>query len=476
MPVEEKQKTKPSGKQAKKAQSATDRRGRGRGRPPAKAKQKHDQLVPDQALLALTTVPDRAKQARLLTILDAAAVLMNWYGPAGVTFSAIAKAANISKATVYNYVPDWDDLIFHTALRSCAVRQSWIKEAIGFKNATGLQRLEHFVKRSTESDLPHLMLLAGIPNVAPAHQFEIKKALDELFASVEKLVRGGVSDGSIVECDSHVISHIIIQKMTWMAAWRRIEGDPKLAQDRFFAIRYVLRHGIRNADRPDLKVDAPEIDDQELETPTSLFDRDAQTAKKRAVIMHCARELFNQFGVSGVSLDNIAEALGSTKGAIYYYFDSKEDLLDCCVTEELSAMDASLNRLQQTTNIKTGLERLIGMALMQIRRHAGPDGPNLVLRVMSSLPDKLRLHQVDALLELKTRMDGFASQGIKDGSLIEVDAAFLSDWVTGSLETLPLWHDALVAKGRTTEAIAEEVERFYAYGLSPEPPALDLTS
>lgn len=47
----------------------------------------------------------------------------------------------------------------------------------------------------------------------------------------------------------------------------------------------------------------------------------------RACILKAARSLFSTQGVSGTTLTDVAKMAGVTRGAIYWHFDNKEDLL-----------------------------------------------------------------------------------------------------------------------------------------------------
>ena len=47
----------------------------------------------------------------------------------------------------------------------------------------------------------------------------------------------------------------------------------------------------------------------------------------RACILKAARSLFSTQGVSGATLTDVAKMAGVTRGAIYWHFDNKEDLL-----------------------------------------------------------------------------------------------------------------------------------------------------
>jgi len=54
---------------------------------------------------------------------------------------------------------------------------------------------------------------------------------------------------------------------------------------------------------------------------------DGREEDRRSQILRIATELFREKGYHGTSLEDIADRVGFTKPAIYYYFDSKEDLL-----------------------------------------------------------------------------------------------------------------------------------------------------
>lgn len=70
--------------------------------------------------------------------------------------------------------------------------------------------------------------------------------------------------------------------------------------------------------------------------PVKVTPRDA--AGTRAKILGVARELFLAQGYAGTSIADIAGRLGVTKGALYYHFESKEQILDALVAEPAAAL------------------------------------------------------------------------------------------------------------------------------------------
>jgi AcrR family transcriptional regulator len=68
--------------------------------------------------------------------------------------------------------------------------------------------------------------------------------------------------------------------------------------------------------------------------PVARMTRETSKAMTRERLLDEARRLFRERGYAAASLEQIAEAAGVTKGAIYGHFSSKEDLL-------ISAIDAT---------------------------------------------------------------------------------------------------------------------------------------
>jgi TetR/AcrR family transcriptional regulator, cholesterol catabolism regulator len=67
---------------------------------------------------------------------------------------------------------------------------------------------------------------------------------------------------------------------------------------------------------------------------------------RRSQILRIATELFREKGYHGTSLEDIADRVGFTKPAIYYYFDSKEDLFFAIVEGVVSRALERVERIR----------------------------------------------------------------------------------------------------------------------------------
>jgi TetR/AcrR family transcriptional regulator len=66
---------------------------------------------------------------------------------------------------------------------------------------------------------------------------------------------------------------------------------------------------------------------------------------KALSILNAARSRFARFGFSKVTMEEIAEDIGVVKGAVYYYFPTKERIFEAVIREEQGAFIAEIEEL-----------------------------------------------------------------------------------------------------------------------------------
>ncbi|PVX30346.1 TetR/AcrR family transcriptional regulator [Sphingomonas pokkalii] len=71
----------------------------------------------------------------------------------------------------------------------------------------------------------------------------------------------------------------------------------------------------------------------EIVTPKCMGKREARKQDRRAAIIAIAKRHFMENGYVAVSMSAIAAELGGSKGTLWSYFASKEELFDACVDE-----------------------------------------------------------------------------------------------------------------------------------------------
>lgn len=71
-----------------------------------------------------------------------------------------------------------------------------------------------------------------------------------------------------------------------------------------------------------------------------LQRQQAMTDSRRALVLDAARAVFDEFGIEGASIREIAKRAGYTPGAIYSYFENKEAIYGALLAESLERLNA----------------------------------------------------------------------------------------------------------------------------------------
>lgn len=100
---------------------------------------------------------------------------------------------------------------------------------------------------------------------------------------------------------------------------------------------------------------------QSLQRPDLDFP-DEQEQNMRQRIMQCALQVFSQKGYSAATMDEIADAVGLSKPAVYFYYSSKEKLFSAVLENPVgfSLINASMKQFLSNdhADLETGLIKL----------------------------------------------------------------------------------------------------------------------
>ena len=103
---------------------------------------------------------------------------------------------------------------------------------------------------------------------------------------------------------------------------------------------------------------------------------------KRSMIVEAASTLFQRFGYSKTSLEDIAKTAGLGKGTIYYYFESKEDIfLEVLWTNSNEYFDQLRRLIKTEISFEEKISTAIRMPIKLLYKHAP-----ILLEAMNTLP------------------------------------------------------------------------------------------
>jgi len=95
---------------------------------------------------------------------------------------------------------------------------------------------------------------------------------------------------------------------------------------------------------------------------TRLQRQQTLTDARRALVLDAARAVFEDEGIEGASIREIARRAGYTPGAIYSYFDSKEAIYGALLDESLERLNAVVEAAAAAAGLPSERLRATAMA------------------------------------------------------------------------------------------------------------------
>jgi AcrR family transcriptional regulator len=185
---------------------------------------------------------------------------------------------------------------------------------------------------------------------------------------------------------------------------------------------------------------------------------------QKARMLKAAAECFNQKGYSGTSLRNVADVLGLTDAALYYYVRNKEELVYLCYVRAADLGREALDKaIEEGEN---GMDVVLRYFRYHIEMMVGDRGP---IAIMSEIPS-LEMQHRDEVLELSrqhsSNFEAVLEAGIQDGSVMKCNVRMTGNAIMGSLNWIPKWYHGDPDQGRMLVA---EFPEILARGLAAEP-------
>lgn len=173
-------------------------------------------------------------------------------------------------------------------------------------------------------------------------------------------------------------------------------------------------------------------------TAMARIQDETRFSLQRDRVLKAAAHCFNLKGYSGTSLKDVANMLGLTDPALYYYVRNKEELVYLCYIRAADIGRTAMNRA--TEEGRTGLERVQLYLRYHLESMVGDEGP---MAIMSEIPSLKPEHREEILRLSRKHGADFESllqQGITDGSIEPCDVRMTGNAIMGALNWIPKWY------------------------------------
>jgi len=171
--------------------------------------------------------------------------------------------------------------------------------------------------------------------------------------------------------------------------------------------------------------------------PVRRRGRPPKVPDRRDEVLRTAARIFSQCGFKNATLEDVGNALGISRPALYHYAKSKDELLSECAK---IAFQELLDALDTAKAAPNGLERVQVFFRLYGNIIWDDFGRCFVLTDRRELNDLEKEHTRQTQLMLGAAVESLVLEGIKDGSIRQCPAADVSRTLFGVFNSIPRWH------------------------------------
>jgi AcrR family transcriptional regulator len=189
--------------------------------------------------------------------------------------------------------------------------------------------------------------------------------------------------------------------------------------------------------------------------------RTAPRTARRLAILRRASDVFRRKGYHAAGMREIADGLGLRPGALYYYFESKEDLLLACQEWTLDRLIDGARRIARSGG--SAAERLRALVALHLDLTLSETGGSAAHVEFRALPPARLREVVRRRDAYEALVRGVVRDGAREGRFRAVDPKAAALALLGALNWSVFWWSP---EGRwTAEELAEQVSDLFLGGL-----------
>ena len=143
--------------------------------------------------------------------------------------------------------------------------------------------------------------------------------------------------------------------------------------------------------------------------------------ERPAQIIDAAFDAFSEHGLAAAKLDDIAHRAGVSKGTIYLYFESKEELFKAVVNDTIGAQLRSNEQLPPLTSAAESLERALRHHWQMITQHRSDGWFRILIAELPKYPELLAFYNAEVIDRSWSMFETIIRRGIDTGEFRPID-------------------------------------------------------
>ncbi|NDZ17578.1 TetR family transcriptional regulator [Variovorax sp. WS11] len=194
-----------------------------------------------------------------------------------------------------------------------------------------------------------------------------------------------------------------------------------------------------------------------------LPSRSEQRFAKKSALIREAAHAFRTKGFYATSMEDIATALGVTKGALYRYVENKQEILFECFKSSNQLGEAALELARWHSG--TGLEKLRTFVEFFVEKYIEENTAGGAMVDIGALFPEQRAEIIAGRDRVDAGLRTIVSHGVEDGSIVSRDVKLTVFTIMGSINWIPSWYSPGGQHG--PKEIAGIIADIFSGGLQP---------
>lgn len=176
-------------------------------------------------------------------------------------------------------------------------------------------------------------------------------------------------------------------------------------------------------------------------TDEGLSRRAQQKQAKRLALVEAALNVFSRVGFAAAKMDDVAEEAGVSKGTVYLYFDSKEQLFEGMVKTKMMPMLDGISEAMDRANgsatdrlkayLRFFYKNVLNGDRRQIMRLILAEGPNF--------PHLAEYYYANVLSRGQAMIETILAQGVESGEFRQMQGHGLMQNIAAGALVAGLW-------------------------------------
>lgn len=393
-------------------------------------------------------------------VLDAAALQMNFHGAASINLNSVSAAVDLTRNAFYHYFKSRQELIYHSYLRANYEFAKDLTQLTSLESDISLtDKIKTLITLNLAEGKPERTVLRDLGVLGPDEQEVIRDLNKQNILGVEAILTEGVRRGEFRSINIPIATQVILGMMDWARLWHvGIDQISNNTSDRqpisASSIIDILLRGVASQRHFQL------INSPDLVSITArdfnAFDIQDISNEKRLQLVGTASRLFNQRGIEATSIEDVASALGATKGAVYHYFKNKKQLLEACYERAFELYEQLIDASEKSSSNPVNV--MMTTLHLNCQAQASRYPPLIFKSNPLSLPDRFAQRAMD----IRRRSQDTHIDAIEQG-LCRSDSVIVDVSVGGFL-----WVQKWIGENQLMDArlLADEVCSIFSSGIA----------